>query len=101
MHDIYKYSCTCMQHVDVHRAVPVLPQFELQPINQYRQIDDTSCGYWVLHYIEEEARAVIGEIRCTIRVDLKHRMERLNNFVKTLQQKEEIVCRSLPKAVEH
>lgn len=71
-------------------------QEPLLPVkNMYRQTGLT-CGLWVLHYIEEEARCYSGEKRGTVEPDLQYRRERLNAMQEALlvrrvqkEQKEE------------
>lgn len=53
-----------------------------RPVRRHfeRQRDNTSCGRWVLHYLEEEARVWLGELPATFSPDLEYRARRLNAF---------------------
>ena len=58
----------------------IFPKLLLPVKNQLRQSDVTTCGLWILHYIEEEARAYLGEKRGTLHADLDYRLERVNQM---------------------
>ena len=62
----------------------VFPTSLPSPKNLLFQKDNKTCGYWILHYIEEEARVFLGERRGTQPVDLPYRLERLNAMQDTL-----------------
>ena len=44
-----------------------------------------SCGFWVLHYIEEELRRFRGEGCCSFYPDLDVRLALLNDFAQRLR----------------
>jgi len=50
----------------------------LPPKNKLFQEGHILCGYYLLHYIEEETRAYLGECRGTMHLDLDYRLERIN-----------------------
>ena len=54
--------------------------------NSLRQAGAT-CGLWILHYVEEEARAYMGERPGTMKVDLEHRKNRCNAMIGKLAEK--------------
>ena len=53
----------------------------------HRQKDLTSCGRWILHYVEEEARVNLGERRGTFTPDLLYRGKRVNKFQEALNKR--------------
>ena len=61
-------------------AAQGVPDFDLKPVNTSLQEDNNSCGHWILHYIEEEARARLDEHRGTMTMDLGYRRDRVNHM---------------------
>jgi len=53
--------------------------------NKLFQQDAINCGYFLLHYLEEEVRAFLGERRGTQNLDLAHRRERINAMQSALK----------------
>ena len=58
---------------------------KLTRVNMSRQ-KASDCGYWVVHFIEEEARRQRGEGKWTFAYDVKYRAERLAKITTKLQQ---------------
>jgi hypothetical protein len=54
--------------------------------NSRMQQDVTSCGFWVLHYIEEELRRFNGEGCFSFYPDLDARLTLLNNMADRLKE---------------
>ena len=54
---------------------------------QQEALDGTSCGFWVLHYMEEECRRRRGEGTFSFVHNLSHREERLQQILKVLVPK--------------
>ena len=55
--------------------------------NLLTQKDNTSCGFWVLHYIEEQVRCFLGERRGTMAPNFELRKSRVNAFLDKLAAK--------------
>ena len=54
------------------------------PVKNSKKQTGATCGLWILHYIEEEARHHVGEHRGTLEPCLEYRRERLNSMQKAL-----------------
>ncbi len=50
----------------------------LLPVKNTYEQKGVTCGLWILHYIEEEARAFLGEKRGSLQPDLEYRRGRIN-----------------------
>ena len=73
-----------LQTVDMfhHLQADVLVQERYNRLVQEGQ----TCGFWVLHYIEEELRRFRGEGRWSFYPNLKARLKLLNEFTAKLRQ---------------
>jgi len=52
--------------------------------NLLRQPDSLSCGFYLIHYVEEEARVFLGERQASVFCDLEYRRTRINEMCKKL-----------------
>ena len=51
----------------------------------YRRQEGCSCGFWILHYIEEEIRCFGGEGKFSFHPDLRQRLDLMNGFADRLR----------------
>ena len=65
--------------LNIYAELPPRANFERQPAGTGR------CGWYVLHYLEEECRGYRGEGRFTSKPDCVHRQNRLSAFMTRLQ----------------
>ena len=61
-----------------------LPEILPARKHMHRQGGWNSCGRWILHYAEEEARVYLGERRASFWPDLLYRARRVNKFAAAL-----------------
>ena len=61
------------------------PERLAQERHNSRRQEGVSCGFWVLHYIEEELRRFRGEGVFSFHPDLENRCTLLNGFVEKVR----------------
>jgi len=60
--------------------------------------EGSDCGYWVLHYIEDEARAKRGEGAFTMRYDITSRVSVLTTMLAKLKKQQELDKKAIKEA---
>jgi hypothetical protein len=67
-----------------HLGVPAGVPQRTNTNKVFFQKDETSCGFYVLHFIEEEVRQMLGEGAYTFAPDLAYRLGRLTAMANQL-----------------
>ena len=73
--EVASQALRMLAHLNVKQVLPART-------NLHRQVDSCSCGLWILHYIEEEARTFLGELPATRVPDLQNRYKKVNAMVR-------------------